>query len=50
MTDQKKHLPDTITRVEVMDKDGRAYGKYKVKKVEMQLQDDNRTLKVFVWY
>jgi len=44
-----KSLLDKVTRVEVIDKQGRSYGKYKVKKVEIQLQDDDRTLKVFVW-
>jgi len=44
-----KSLLGKVTRVEVLDKQGRSYGKYGVKKVEIQLQDDDRTLKVFVW-
>ena len=44
-----KSLLDKVTRVEVIDNQGRSYGKYKVKKVEIQLQDDDRTLKLFVW-
>ena len=40
---------DKVTRVEVIDKGGRAYVSWnKSNKVELQLQDSNRTLKVFV--
>lgn len=35
-------------RVEVIDKTGRAYTNYKSKNVYYQLQDDERTLKVFI--
>jgi hypothetical protein len=44
----------TITRVEVIDhgKDvtpfGRVFSKTKCKTVELQLQDDDRTLKIFL--
>jgi len=41
---------DTVTRVEVIDNDGRRYVKYNVTDVELSLQDDERTLKVFVSY
>lgn len=42
-----------VTRVKVIDHQsepivGRAYGKTDCKKVEIQLQDDNRTLKIFI--
>ena len=37
-----------ITRVEVIDKNGRIYTNYSVKDIELQLQDDNRTLKIFL--
>ena len=35
-------------RVEVIDKSGRAYTNYDCKSVETQMQDDDRTLKVFI--
>ena len=41
---------DTVTRVEVIDNDGRRYVKYNVKDVELILQDEERTLKLFVEY
>lgn len=37
-----------VTRVEVIDKDGRAYTNYDVSRCELMLQDDDRTLKIFV--
>ena len=37
-----------VTRVEVIDKNGRVYTNYSVKDIELQLQDDNRTLKIFL--
>ena len=37
-----------VTRVEVIDETGRAYTKWNVK-VEAQLQDDERTLKIFIY-
>ena len=39
-----------VTRVEVIDNDGRRYVKYGVIKAEIDLQDDERTLKLFVEY
>jgi hypothetical protein len=39
-----------VTRVEVIDNNGRAYTKWDVSKVELHLQDDDRTLKLFVQY
>lgn len=39
-----------VTRVEVIDNDGRAYTKYDVTSVVSQLQDDGKTLKIFVSY
>lgn len=41
-------LPDTITRLEVIDETGRAYVKYNIVDVELSLQDDARTLKIFL--
>lgn len=38
----------SVTRVEVIDEHGRSYTKYRVEDVVMQLQDDNRTLKLFI--
>jgi hypothetical protein len=37
-----------VNRVEVIDNDGRVYVKYDVKDVSYQLQDDCKTLKLFV--
>ena len=44
---------DKVTRIEVIDHQsepvvGRAYTKYNCEKVELQLQDDGRTLKIFI--
>lgn len=39
-----------VNRVEVIDNDGRRYVKYNVSSVVYQLQDDDRTLKIFVQY
>jgi hypothetical protein len=39
---------DKITRVEVIDDSGRAYVKWDIDKVLIDIQDDGRTLKVFV--
>ena len=41
------YLPK-CTRVEVIDKRGRSYTNYDCKNVEMQMQDEDRTLKVFI--
>lgn len=40
-------FPD-VTRVEVIDKDGRAYTNYDVSRCDLMLQDDNKTLKIFL--
>ena len=45
--DTKIHC-DTITRVEVIDENGRAYVNNNTQLLEMQLQDERRTLKIFV--
>lgn len=37
-----------VTRVEVIDKDGRSYVNYDVSKCDIMLQDNDRTLKIFV--
>jgi hypothetical protein len=37
-----------ITRVEVIDDSGRAYANLNVKGVQLDYQDDERTLKIFV--
>ena len=39
---------DKITRVEVIDENGRSYTKYGVTDVQLILQDDERTLKIFL--
>jgi hypothetical protein len=37
-----------VTRLEVIDEDGRSYVKYGITDVQFSLQDDGRTLKLFV--
>ena len=37
-----------VTRIEVIDWTGRAYTAHKVASHEIQLQDDGRTLKIFI--
>lgn len=37
-----------ITRLEVIDEDGRNYVNLGVKKVEFEVQDEGRTLKIFI--
>lgn len=37
-----------VTRVEVIDKDGRSYMNYDVSKCDIMLQDDDKTLKLFL--
>jgi hypothetical protein len=44
------HLEYPITRVEVIDNNGRSYAKHNVERVWLSLQDDNQTLKVMVTY
>jgi hypothetical protein len=40
---------DKVTRLEVIDEKGRAYGNWnKANKVELSYQDDGRTLKIFI--
>jgi hypothetical protein len=39
-----------VNRVEVIDNTGRRYVKYDVEYVGLDLQDDGKTLKVFVKY
>ena len=39
---------EKVTRVEVIDSVGRAYTNYDCKEVEIQLQDGERTLKIFL--
>ena len=46
-----QQTPDVknVTRVDVIDKNGRAYANWNIdNKVELQLQDQGRTLKVFI--
>lgn len=37
-----------VTRVEVIDDNGRSYVKYGIADIEFSLQDDGRTLKLFL--
>jgi hypothetical protein len=39
-----------VTRVEVIDNKGRSYVKYGVEEVVYQLQDNDKTLKLFIRY
>jgi hypothetical protein len=37
-----------VTRLEVIDENGRSYTKYQISDIEFSLQDDARTLKIFL--
>lgn len=39
---------DFVNRIEVIDETGRAYTNYKVEGTTFDLQDDGRTLKIFI--
>lgn len=39
---------DNVARVELIDKDGRKYANCSCKKVGLSLQDNERTLKIFI--
>lgn len=39
-----------VTRLEVIDNKGRAYTKWDIESVKASLQDDDRTLKLFIRY
>ena len=46
--DTKAQNFTNVTRVEVVDKQGRSYTNMNVKDLELQLQDDGRTLKLLI--
>lgn len=37
-----------VTRLEVIDSKGRSYFNWKIKDIEFSLQDDDKTLKIFL--
>ena len=39
---------EKITRIEVIDKNGRSYTKHCAKDVKVSIQDEERTLKIFI--
>lgn len=39
---------DTITRVEIIDDSGRVYANRKCKNVQLHIQDNVRTMKIFL--
>ena len=43
-----KSYPD-VTRVEVINSDGREYVQYECSNVQVSLQDDGQTIKVFLF-
>jgi hypothetical protein len=49
---EKEHMNDLdvskVTRLEVIDENGRSYVKYHISDVKFSLQDDDRTLKIFL--
>ena len=47
MTDYLENYPE-VTRVEVITDDGREFVRYDCNNVQVSLQDDGRTLKVFL--
>jgi hypothetical protein len=56
MTDNNQQLANmnyyftNFNRIEVIDNTGRKYVKYDVENVQLHVQDDGKTLKVFVKY
>lgn len=44
----KIKVPKTVTRLEVIDEKGRSYTNCDVKHVEVQLQDNEKTIKIFI--
>ena len=46
--DEEQSLLKDVTRLEVIDKEGRSYTNHNIIGVIAALQDDNRTLKLFV--
>jgi hypothetical protein len=47
-TEFKKFDKPNITRLEIIDGNGRVYVNMDVKDIEFSLQDENRTLKIFI--
>ena len=41
-------LQEGVSRVEVIDEQGRSYSKWHIEKVEICYQDDGKTLKIFI--
>jgi len=39
---------DTVTRLEIIDSNGRVYGRFDLNGVSISLQDEQRTLKLFI--
>ncbi len=39
---------ENITRFEIIDSNGRVYGKFDLNGITLSLQDDQRTLKLFI--
>lgn len=44
----QEEMPATITRLEVIDADGRSYTNYNCDRITLSFQDDGLTMKVFV--
>jgi len=47
MNPQPIDLP-TVTRLEIIDSNGRVYGRFDLNGITLSLQDDQRTLKLFI--
>ena len=39
---------DTVTRLEIIDSNGRVYGRFDLNGITLSLQDSQRTLKLFI--
>ena len=48
MLDDIEELLKTVTRVEVIDHNGRSYTNWEASDVQLSFQDDNQTLKIFM--
>ena len=45
---EARDMGTAVTRLEVIDQDGRSYVNNRVTSVELSMQDENRTLKLFI--
>ena len=47
-TDKPTTNTSEVTRVEVVDEEGRKYVRHNIENVDLSLQDEGKTLKIFI--